>query len=494
MLKIITKLVFILFVFTAHILSSQTIKGKITDADHNPVAYANIQIAKTGLLSNEEGDFSTEINHFKPTDSVKISYLGLKNIKMTVADFVSKDYILAEEINELSEVLLSKKKLSLDEILINIKEHLSSNYSSTYTKQQIFKRNTISSTFKRFEFEFTKSTLLNKKQRKKVNQSIDSLVATNINKTSTNFSESLSELYTAKDSSKIKMIKSIELVNKKDDKSQTALSKLLLKTIVKQLDKEATYKVKSGFFTVEDSLKMDTDVSKDIYPDSSKTKYLKKTLDHIIRDYSFKNKSPFDFVLDMKKYHYELQGVTKYDNETVYIINFKPKKSSAKFVGTMYVNSFDFAIVKLDFKYGKGKSGYSANLKLVLGVKFKEHTWKGAALYQKNIFDKYQLKFIKQTRGSYVYMKRPFKFKKNKAHQSEGKKIIKMNILMEQNGYDKTELFFITNDEISNDSFNSIHQNKKYKNIYVPKYSPNIWKGYNVLSPINDITNYDTGK
>jgi len=211
-----------------------------------------------------------------------------------------------------------------------------------------------------------------------------------------------------------------------------------------------------------------------------------------INKYTFKKKSDLDFVTATKKYNYVLAGMDEYDDEMVYVITFKPKKSSAKFTGTMYVNAYDFAIVKVDFSYGKGKSGEGVNLKLLLGVKYRDHTWNASVVYKKNVLDKYQLKFISQKRGSYVYMSRSFKLKKNRANRSESKKIIKLDVLVEQNDINKKELFFISSEELSKDNFNAIQQREKYKIHYVPKYNNEIWKGYNVLSPIQDIKNYKT--
>ncbi len=494
MIKLITKIALLLIGLSSQLLSSQTLTGTIVDNESMPIPYASISIAKKGMLSNDEGVFSFDKKKFKPTDSIKISYLGYEQIKLIVKEFKSQTYTLQEKVNELSKVFISNKKLSIDDILLKITENLSDNYSNSFTKQQIFNRNSYSNTFKRFDFKFTKSTLLNKKQLKKANKSIDSIIKKNLSKTSTNFSEKLCELYIAKDSTKIKVIKSINLINKDEDLSQEALQKIFLTSVVGQLDKNATYKVKSGIFPVEDSLKIDVDFKNEMYKDSVKSYYTKRSLNGLINMYGFNKKSELDFVTEQKKYNYELKGITEYDDEMVYIIDFKPKKSSAKFKGTMYVNGYDFAIVKVDFKYGENRHGQSGNFKFLFGVKFREHTWNASVLYKKNSLDKYQLKFISQKRGSYAYIERPFKFKKNRASKAEAKKLIKLEILMEINGYSKTELFFIADEEITKKRFDSYSDDKKHKINYISKYNTGIWKNYNVLSPVNEIKNYNTGK
>jgi len=55
-------------------------------------------------------------------------------------------------------------------------------------------------------------------------------------------------------------------------------------------------------------------------------------------------------------------------------------------------------------------------------------------------------------------------------------------------------LFFIDTKEISNNSFTEIKKKEKYEIEYIKKYSSSIWKGYNVLSPVQEIKDYDTGE
>lgn len=111
MIKIITKLLLAILSFSFHFISSQNVEGKILDQSNFPISYATIQInTDFGIYSNDEGEFNIQTEQFKPTDSVTISYLGYKTLKFILKDFTSKDYILEEDINELSEITVSNKK------------------------------------------------------------------------------------------------------------------------------------------------------------------------------------------------------------------------------------------------------------------------------------------------------------------------------------------------------------------------------------------------
>ena len=96
MIKIFTKLLFSILVLTIHFLSAQTFEGIVTDVDNNPIPYANIQIGKTGVLSNEEGAFLIHVKNHKLTDSIKISYLGFESKKFILKNASSKKYILED--------------------------------------------------------------------------------------------------------------------------------------------------------------------------------------------------------------------------------------------------------------------------------------------------------------------------------------------------------------------------------------------------------------
>lgn len=503
MIKLLLKIIIVLLFFIVTKINAQTITGRVLEKEKIPVAYATVQISKKyGVLTNEEGHFLIETKKFKPTDTVTISYLGYQNLKILLKDFKSKDYFLKENVNTLLEVKISNKKLSVKEILEKIKENAPTNYATTNIKQQIFHRTTNTTNFKRFEFELTKSNLINKKEIKNLNKSIDSLISTMVNIPSRDYTDKLSELYLLKDTTSIKVIKATRLINKKNDKSEEAFQSLFMNTIVKHLDPNETYKVKSGLFKVEDSLKVkmaDNSIfissGKDsIDANSFNVNNLKKSYVKTIAENSISKKSKLNFIFENKKYNYELKETSVFDNELIYVITFSPKKRSAKFEGTFYVNAYDYAVVKADFKYAKNRSGKGMNLKFLLGVKYKNNLSNTSILYKKNVDGLYSLQFIKEEEGVYLYAHRPFKFTKNRANRSEEKKMMKIDFLMEMSNRSKNELFFINESKLTKSEFNKVKSKKKYKIIDIPKYNPEIWKGYNVLNPVEEIKNYDTEK
>lgn len=490
MKKIFITLSIILFSTT---LYTQEVTGKIIDNFNNPIAYATVQInSNYGVLSNEEGVFTVETANFKTTDNVVISYLGYKSIALKLTDLTSKNYILEEDINELSEIIVSNKILSLEEIIAKVKERIDSNYSKNAVQHQIFKRSTNYSKYKRFEFEFKKATLLSKKARKEVNNKLNEFLKKSTNEPSKNYSEVLTKLLSLNKKHKLKVIKATTLVNKSNDKSAERLQSEIMNLIAKHLEKGATYKVKSGILPIADSLKIEDDMKDLIYKDSSNLANLKAQFSSKTSSFNIHNSKNYEFINKTKYYEYTLKGTVNYNDENIYVINFTPKKSVAMYTGTIYINAYDFALVKATYKFAKGKS-VSHNYKLLLGVKFAQSRNNVDVYFQKNKQDLYSLKFINQETESYAFFNRSLKFTKNRIDKSEEKKMIKMEFLVEMDVRDKEELFFIDEQEISKSTFDKFKEAKKYKLNYIPKYMPETWKGYNVLSPIEAIKNYDTG-
>ncbi len=473
---------------------AQTVTGKIAEKNKEPIAYATIQVnANYGVLSNENGEFILNITNFKPTDSVFISYLGYQKRSFLLKDFISQNYFLEENIEELNEIEISNKTLTIKEIIAKVKENASDNYSGNNTKRRIFNRNTFGVRFSKFEFEISKSTLLNKKQIRAVNDSIKVAISPFLNKTIKHYEESLNDFYKKDSIYNLEVIKAIVLKNKKKSVTMESFQKLMMNIMKKHLEKDATYKVKTGLLKVEDSL----DVTKDIKIENNTTKKYASTsqmfrIKKNIKNNTISKNGLLDFINKPKKYQYSLEGTARYDDEKIYIIRFIPQRKSAKYAGKMYINANDFAMVKLSYGYAKGKRGKSHNYKFLLGIKTSNNVWKATVLYKKNAEGKYALKMITQENGNYAYISRPLKFTKNKTEKSEPKKMLKLDFKFEIHQTEKKELYFVSEESIGNQKIKLI--NKKYTKENVSRYSSEIWKDYQVLSPIKEIKNYDTGK
>lgn len=469
---------------------AQVITGTVTDEHKQPVAYASVQIGPIyGVMTNTEGVFIIDKKDKTEADKVIISCLGFENLVMGLNDLKAMTYVLKEKVNVLDEVFITNKKYTPAELLAKVIENAPKNYAAQSVKQTFFLRSTNEGKILDSNFELIKSSLDKKSVLKDINREMEEAMKKSKGAQSVDFSESYGYLYTERNLSKLVVEKSVNLKNVEKDISGDRQNSRLMGIIQKYLEKGATYKVRSGILPVTDSLKVDTDF-KTPKPEA-KTASLRTTVASLTNSLNkFYADEDLDFLTEYKRYEYTLEGYSTYNDETIYIIDFKPKKGSAHYYGKIYVNAFDFAVVKLDYNLADGENEHKVNLKLVLGVKFIQDRTKVSATFTKNEAGQYSANFIKKQTGTYAYMDRSLKFTKNKVNEDEEERMLKIGMLMEMDQVTTSELFIIDQAPVTDEAFKAITEKEKYDINYIAKYDPSIWKDYNVLAPVDAIKNY----
>ena len=175
-LKYIKTLFLFIFICNSTLVVSQTVSGKVISKSNKAIPYATVQVGEQyGVISNEEGSFSIDTDGFNKKDSVTISCLGYEKLSFTLENFNSKDYVLNDKINELSEVLITNKSLSVDSILYYVKSNLNKNYRFHLNEFKLFSRKTEYIVRDNADFEIKKSTGFKKKQLELINADFDKL-------------------------------------------------------------------------------------------------------------------------------------------------------------------------------------------------------------------------------------------------------------------------------------------------------------------------------
>ncbi|GLB50127.1 carboxypeptidase-like regulatory domain-containing protein [Neptunitalea lumnitzerae] len=472
---------------------SQSLKGKITDTNNTPISYATVQIGKNyGVLSNQEGEFSIIIPVTNENSRLEISYMGYETLEIPISNIKPDDtYVLIEKVNELGAVMVSNKELTPLEIINTMLEKAPDNYTLNNFSQTFFLRTSTATTLEDFEFEIDRATDLDRKARKGLNADIEKFTKDVKGQNFKYFVEYLGDLAFHKDSSKLFIQKGIYLKNKDQEISEDKMSEKVINLIKNYLDPDASYKVKTGLFKVEDSLTTADIFEEDNDSLKGNTSYLKKNLvAKNIEFLKFYDNEDVDFFEKQNRYDYTLDGYTTIDDETVYIITFTPRKGSADYSGKMYINAFDYALVRLECKMQPDKNLHNLNLKFLLGVKFRQDRVGMTYVFQKNDEGKYEIKFVKKEDGMYAYMSRPIKFIKNRADRSEDKQILKFDFTFETNVYSVREYYVLNQTTINEQQFSEIEAQEKFTPVEIEKYNPTIWEGYNVIAPIEDIKNY----
>lgn len=483
--------ILVTLLFTSISLAQET-TATIIDEKQQPIPYATIQIGSGyGLLSNAEGVFTINTEQFKPDAMVTISYMGFETLEIPINELKATNYTLKSAVTELDEVFVTNKVLSPEEIIQKALENAPSNYQQDNYQQTFFVRSQENSKLIDFEFEIDKATQLTKSERKQLNQDIEKLSNASKNKTSTGFAEYYGKFYHLSDSAKTTIDRAVLLKDKDRDLSTEILVQKIINLSRKFLEPGATYKVRSGILPITDSLKTNEDFNQEIDTVKGKNNYMNsfvKARNQFSTDF-YKNED-LNFLSETKRYEYQLDGYTTINNETVYVISFIPDSRKAKYHGKLYINAYDYAIVRAEYTMEEDETAEKVNLKFLLGIKYISDRVNVVAVFEKNSKGKYGVKFLREEGGNYVYFSRSFKFIENRESRKEDKKKFKFDFTFELDVFSTDEFYVLEEDELTTDTFAEIKNQKKYTPIEIESYDPNIWKGYNVISPIEEIKNY----
>jgi hypothetical protein len=449
MAKITVLFIFLLFIHSVTI--SQTISGKIIhqktqDPIKNVAVVSNI---KTGTTSNILGEFSLNL---KNTATLSFSCLGYQKKTLTISQLANTNYVvtLIEDINQLEEIQLYISKIPLDSLLVKTTKSMNKNYLSETLKQELYAVENKKIDLKKLSLELKSSSLLSRKNKKLAEQELKEF-SENIQRRKPVFTSEFKaqvysqEMYFKKGNTTYTqlIIDSIQRYRKatiSEGITVKNITKKLQLIILKYLNTDSNYKIKSGLFKVEDSLSL-KEVSK--MSDSIKkgNSFRNSEAINSISNSKgmgafFKTKSEKNF-LNKKYYKHRLENNTILGSLKYYVISFQPRKSKAKYVGKMFIDPSDFSIKKITYGYAKGKKGEHLNLKLLLGVKFSENKNHVTLFYEKNKNKKIYTSYFHETKSNYIYINRPFKFIENTKERNK----VKFNIKLEINMIETLEVF-----------------------------------------------------
>ncbi len=479
----------IITILTINLVLGQNLTAKVVDVNNNPIPFATVQTNKnSGTITNEEGFFTINLENVL-SNELTFSCMGFASRTMSIDDIKNNSVIVLEEfIDELGKVFLSTTTPNADDIIKKVNNNLSKNYNNENQTFQFFHRNTAYANFDRFEAKVTKASGMRRKQHEGVNKSLDSLTARIINSNTVYFQDYLGDLMVEnREVAKLNVHKATSLVDNSKNFSLDNVQTKAQDLILKYLDTTLTYKLKTGIIKVEDSLslKSNNDEDKDrenVYD----AKNLKGETHGLLHDTQTYDDSFMKKIIDTELYNYKFIDVTGFNGELVYIIGFEPRKSKAKYAGKLYITDETFAVIKLDYDFGKGKRGEKFNLKLLLGIKYVENINKGTIIYHRNADSTYSPKYINREEGRYFYVNRPIKFIEN----SRGKDKVGFNFLIEGSAKSKKELFIISKSVLNKGEFTSFKELEDIPYQKLKQYDPSIWKAYNAIEPLEEMKRF----
>ena len=419
----------LIFCTVSLIHGQQTFSSKLLDATTEaPIPYATIQFnAKTGVISNDNGDFSITIKRaVTAKDYLIISCLGYTEKKIDLLNFNQDIIYLSPRTVDLDEVVITNKNYTIEEILEKVKEGFAVNYEQNYAKRKLFFRESNYTELNKSDINIDKSTIPEINQ-----QLIDSLMR-DIPKNNGDHTELLAELYgkiESGHSQKIDVLKASRLYDESSEIDMEMYEKKFNAIFKKHVKRDSYLKIKSGWFSTKEEIdssffgespesKKEQEMTEQLLEEKRKKDSIKKVSFSKWQKVAIHNKTndnfmdeddELNFIYKPNRYHFNIKDYAFIDDMFVYVISFEPKRKE-DFKGTMYVNTEDFAIVRLDYNNVKPLKKFS-----LLGISMRQYLKEGTMIFQKNENEKYVLKYMDETFGEQVGIRRPIKIiEKNK--------------------------------------------------------------------------------
>ena len=198
------------------------------------------------------------------------------------------------------------------------------------------------------------------------------------------------------------------------------------------------------------------------------------TINRLYNSLFFQKDSYLNFILKPNKYIFSDPKINVLGNDLVYIIEAMPK-GRGKYSAKLYINSEDFALVRIDFK--NIKPVY--NLKL-LGIFVNIYLLDGKMILSKYENKKYSLSYSKINFGRRVGFDRPIKLieknKNVKGRRKQNEISFRMDIVSDENS--TTEFQVFESKIISNDKFEEIKTNNDVMPEYLEEFTTNFWQEF----------------
>ncbi len=156
------QIIFFLLIFSN--INSQEISGIVLDSLNNdPIQFATITTNfNINTITNEDGYFRVFKNKpYADKDSIFISSLGYRSVNLSAKNQPKNlsIFLSPKPIDLESVIVQNRKKISVDQILKNVRNNVMNTYEFGYRKKKIFRRVTNMSGISRFDIKIKNSSI-----------------------------------------------------------------------------------------------------------------------------------------------------------------------------------------------------------------------------------------------------------------------------------------------------------------------------------------------
>jgi hypothetical protein len=482
----VKQIYFLLLVLISFNLKAQSKKIKIIDSiSFEPVPFATIFFSNNnGIISDEDGLFELIPEQYSKKDSLFVSSMGFEPKQFSLDIFNDSIIRLVPKTISLKNVVVTNNQLSSNEIIDSVKLYIDKNYNFNITENKLFFRQEFNQELKKFKLNKFKSTI-----KDLTAESMDRMTD-NLPKKSKNELESLSYYYVNSniDVPKIKLIKSRRTNDDNESDLSKSLGDKLEKSLRENLKSNSYFKIRSGWLPFSGDLTFnglwEIDSTNQDQLNKLKEEEIKRKenfsigqkgrIQSVYLKSFFNPNSDLNFILKSKNYIFSDSELTYLGNELVYVIECYPKRGD-KYKGTIYVNSDDFAVVRIDYENIKPLSKFK-----LLGVSFSSNLEKGRMVFSKFENEKYSLSYYQNSRGNNISIKRPFKIiEKNKFVKGRKKQNqISAKLDFASSSIYNTELQVFRVRSIEETQFEEIDEKNQVLPIYLEEFKKDFWEGF----------------
>ena len=477
------KLIILLIFIAYYDINAQSLSIQVKDSlTLTPIPFSTVSFSNNkGLISDENGIFQLIKSELINQDSLYVSSMGYEKVSYPLIKFKDSIIYLRPKPVVLNDVILTNKRLSSIEIIQEVYKNIDKNYEKDLTKNKIFLSKRSSSKTKRFNTSKFKSSI------KEINYSLLDSISNNLSKENENALEILCYQFgnIEQDKQKISLIKARETYNKEDEILESLNTKLEL-YLKENIKSDSYFKIKSGLFGGDlevdglhdfDSTDLEV-ISKKNEEDLKRKKnfagYQKNTINNFYSTLFFNEDSDFNFILKPNKYTFSEPELNFIGEDLIYVIECNPKGNS-KYKGILYINSEDFALIRLDFKNTKSLFKFK-----LLGVAFNQYLREGKLLLSKFDNEKYNLSYAQVTSNQTFSIDRPIRLieknKNVKGRRKQNEISFKIDMAFDQEN--KTEIQVFESSKISIDEFEKIEETNKVLPEFLDEFTTNFWEEF----------------
>ena len=467
--------------------SPTEIKGTLIDAQsQQPLLYANIYALQTGkgIITNEKGHYSLKMTDLKMTDTIRFQYMGYKSKKIVLSELIqSPNVLLEQDIINLKETLVFGHTVNAQEVIEQVAEKLTDNYTNMDLQREVFIRQRYTSDINRFELDYKKSTI------SEIDKNTIATIQEKAPRQSISYTDFYGQMFVSKtptDSLPFKLHPSRVISLKEDELIEMEKINSIFEKAFLDTDSTEYWKAKTGIIGTKIQFDFNDTSQTELLDDEEALDDFSSSLKYQLTNAEF-DEDEWEFLYKTSRYHYTLFGGSRLADEDIYIIDFSPK-NKGRFEGRLFISMQSHAVLRADYQYAPEKTGRDFSL---LGISYTQAQYTASVHFEK-IDTSYQLKYFSYKALDRYSIDRKIALikKRNKLFFDKTLNELKIAVNVAAQNEESFEFLVLSHRPISSQSYHNTPEQKGMQVIYIEQFEDSLWEAYNIIEPTLKMREY----